>query len=255
MLKRKPGEQIAGRRVFTEATSARMRQLLRMIVLSGTGRNADAPAYRVGGKTGTAEKSGKGGYKKKANVQAFTSVFPMNAPRYAVYMMLDEAKGNKSTYGYATAGWVAAPAAGRVINRIAPVLGVRRTGGGVALQFRDASGTAAIASDGRIASSALTVWTRSSQLGGASADGRAYMMLWDKPYAEIAYCLVSTPDDLIGWEAPSLHKVDHINRELRLTLVPYERDLVLEEKIKVKVAAARLYYEFMVREIANQHTF
>jgi hypothetical protein len=82
---------------------------------------------------------------------------------------------------------------------------------------------------------------------------RAYMMLWDKPYAEIAYCLISTPDDLIGWEAPSLHQVDHINRELRVTLVPYERDLVLEEKIKVKVDAARLYYEQIVREIANQH--
>lgn len=83
---------------------------------------------------------------------------------------------------------------------------------------------------------------------------RAYMMLWDKPYAEIAYCLVSTPDDLIGWEAPSLHQVDHINRELRVTIVPYERDLVLEEKIKVKVDAARIYYEQIVREIANQHT-
>lgn len=84
---------------------------------------------------------------------------------------------------------------------------------------------------------------------------RAYMMLWEKPYAEIAYCLVSTPDDLIGWEAPSLHQVDYINRELRVTVVPYERDLVLEEKIKVKVEAARLYYDEMVREIANQHTF
>ena len=84
---------------------------------------------------------------------------------------------------------------------------------------------------------------------------RAYMMLWHKPYAEIAYCLVSTPDDLIGWEAPSLHQVDHINRELRVTVVPYERDLVLEEKIKVKVEAARLYYDEMIREIADQHTF
>ena len=84
---------------------------------------------------------------------------------------------------------------------------------------------------------------------------RAYMMLWDKPFAEIAYCLVSTPDDLIGWEAPSLHQVDHINRELRVTVVPYERDLVLEEKIKIKVEAARLYYDQMVREIADQHTF
>ena len=83
---------------------------------------------------------------------------------------------------------------------------------------------------------------------------RAYMMLWNKPYAEIAYCLVSTPNDLIGWEAPSLHQVDHISRELRVTTVPYERDLVLEEKIKVKVDAARIYYEQIVREIANQHT-
>jgi len=82
---------------------------------------------------------------------------------------------------------------------------------------------------------------------------RAYMMLWDKPYAEIAYCLISTPDDLIGWESQSLHQVDHINRELRVTLVPYERDLALEEKIKVKVQAARFYYAEIVREISNQH--
>ena len=64
------------------------------------------------------------GYKENANVAAFMSVFPMNAPRYAVYMMLDEPHGNKSTYGYSTAGWVAAPAAGRVIARIGPMLGM-----------------------------------------------------------------------------------------------------------------------------------
>lgn len=84
---------------------------------------------------------------------------------------------------------------------------------------------------------------------------RAYMMLWDKPYAEIAYCLVSTPDDLIGWDAPSLHQVDHIDRELRVTTVPYERDLTLENKIKIKVEAARVYYEKIIREVSNQHTF
>ena len=84
--------------------------------------------YYPGGKTGTAEKVGKHGYKRgfkeNFNVAAFTSVFPMNAPRYAVYMMVDEPHGNKSTYGYSTAGWVAAPAAGRVIARIAPMLGM-----------------------------------------------------------------------------------------------------------------------------------
>ena len=48
----------------------------------------------------------------------------MNAPRYAVYMMLDEPHGNKATYGYSTAGWVVAPAAGKVIARIGPMLGL-----------------------------------------------------------------------------------------------------------------------------------
>ncbi|MCC6719217.1 MAG: penicillin-binding protein 2, partial [Acetobacteraceae bacterium] len=90
----------------------------------GFGKSAEVPGYFIGGKTGTAEKSGRGGYRKKANVQAFMSVFPMNAPRYAVYFMLDEAKANASTFGYATAGWVAAPGAGRVVARIGPMLGL-----------------------------------------------------------------------------------------------------------------------------------
>ena len=84
---------------------------------------------------------------------------------------------------------------------------------------------------------------------------RAYMWLWDKPRADIAYCLVSTPDDLIGYESKQLHQVDHINRELRVTIVPYERDAALEDKIKVKVEAARVYYDQVIQEISKQHTF
>ena len=84
---------------------------------------------------------------------------------------------------------------------------------------------------------------------------RAYMMLWDKPRADIAYCLVSTPADLIGWENKTLHQVDHINRELRVTIVPYERDSTLEDKIKVKVEAARVYYDQVIQEISKQHTY
>ena len=84
---------------------------------------------------------------------------------------------------------------------------------------------------------------------------RAYMMLWDKPRADIAYCLVSTPDDLIGYESKQLHKVDHINRELRVTIVPYERDAVLENKIKIKVEAARVYYAQVIQEISKQHIY
>jgi hypothetical protein len=84
---------------------------------------------------------------------------------------------------------------------------------------------------------------------------RAYMMLWDKPRADIAYCLVSTPDDLIGYESKQLHKVDHINRELRVTIVPYKRDAALEEKIKIKVEAARVYYDQVIQEISKQHIY
>lgn len=124
ILALEPGEVPEGKRIMQQSTSDMMRKLMRLIVTDGFGKTAEVPGYFPGGKTGTAEKAGKGGYKRKANVAAFMGVFPMNAPRYAVYMMLDEAKGNKSTYGYATAGWVSAPAAGKVIARIGPMLGM-----------------------------------------------------------------------------------------------------------------------------------
>lgn len=78
-------------------------------------------------------------------------------------------------------------------------------------------------------------------------------MLWDVDSAMIAYCLVDTPDDLIGYENRTYHKVSHINPELRVTFVDYERDKTLEEKIKVKVEAARKYYDEVVALIAKQH--
>ncbi len=113
-----------GRRIMNPSTSNTIRKMMRLVVTDGYGKPADIPGYFVGGKTGTAEKVGAHGYKKHANVSAFMSVFPMNAPRYAVYFMLDEPVGNKETGGYATAGAVSAPGAGRVIARIAPMLGL-----------------------------------------------------------------------------------------------------------------------------------
>jgi cell division protein FtsI (penicillin-binding protein 3) len=128
MLALPPGDQPEGVRVMQPATSDIMRKLMRLVVTDGFGKQAEVPGYYPGGKTGTAEKVGKHGYhrgfKENFNVAAFTSVFPMNAPRYAVYIMVDEPHGNKSTYGYSTAGWVAAPAVGRVIARAAPMLGM-----------------------------------------------------------------------------------------------------------------------------------
>jgi hypothetical protein len=85
--------------------------------------------------------------------------------------------------------------------------------------------------------------------------GRAYMMLWDVPEFSIAYCLVNTPPELIGYEEKSMHIVDHIIPELRVTLVHYKRDKALEEKIMRKVEAAREYYEQVVRLITDQHSF
>ncbi len=94
LLKVAPGKAPEGRRVLSEATSARMRQLLRLVVTQGTGRKGEAPGYRVGGKTGTAEVAGAGGYSKKANVSTFAAAFPMDAPRYVVIAMLDSPVGN-----------------------------------------------------------------------------------------------------------------------------------------------------------------
>jgi cell division protein FtsI (penicillin-binding protein 3) len=116
-----------GRRVISESTSARVRQLLRLVVMpaaEGTGRKADVPGFRLGGKTGTAEKADAGGYNKKLNVSTFAGVFPMDDPRYMIMMTLDGPHATKDTYGFTTAAWVVGPAIGRAVSRIGPLLGV-----------------------------------------------------------------------------------------------------------------------------------
>jgi cell division protein FtsI (penicillin-binding protein 3) len=119
-----PGHAAKGEQVFKPSTSARIRQLLRMISLYGTGRKANAPGFRVGGKTGSAEKPGVGGYRKKAVVATFASAFPMDRPRYVVIAMLDEPQGTMASSFQRTAAWNAAPIVGRLVPRIGPMLGV-----------------------------------------------------------------------------------------------------------------------------------
>lgn len=125
MHKIEPGKAPRGRRVFKASTSSRMRQLLRMIAVYGTGRNANAPGYRVGGKTGSAEKPGANGYKKSSLVSTFAAAFPMDRPRYVVIAMLDEPRGTVASSFQRTAAWNAAPIVGRLVPRIGPILGVR----------------------------------------------------------------------------------------------------------------------------------
>ena len=102
-----------------------MRQLLRMIAIYGTGKSANAPGYRVGGKTGSAEKPSHGGYKEKLLVSTFAAAFPMDHPRYVVIAMLDEPKGTTASSFQRTAAWNAAPIVGKLIPRIGPMLDVR----------------------------------------------------------------------------------------------------------------------------------
>jgi hypothetical protein len=82
---------------------------------------------------------------------------------------------------------------------------------------------------------------------------RGYCMLWDVPLGEINYAMVNTPDELIRFEDPGMHYVDHIDPSLRITRVPYERDRSLEDRIKEKVEAARKYFDEIVEIIAVEH--
>ncbi len=124
LIKRRRGEDIVGTRILSPATSEKMRRLLRLAVVEGTGKYANAAGYMVGGKTGTAEKISNRRYRKKSLLSSFVAAFPIHQPRYVVFAMLDEAQGTARTNGYATGGWVAAPIVRRVVERIAPILGV-----------------------------------------------------------------------------------------------------------------------------------
>ena len=124
LIKQPAGAAAPGKRVIKAETSEVMRRLLRLVVTDGTGKNASAPGYLVGGKTGTAEKASAAGYSKKSLISTFVGAFPMTHPRYVVLAMIDEPKGNKASFGFATAGWTAAPVVSRVVTRVAPLLGI-----------------------------------------------------------------------------------------------------------------------------------
>jgi cell division protein FtsI (penicillin-binding protein 3) len=120
-----PGGERPGVRVISERTSEQMRRLMRVAVTDGSGRQSDSPGYFVGGKTGTAQKTNeRGQYQENRRISSFVGAFPMNAPRYALHVLVDEPKPRADTGGYATAGVVAAPTARRVVERTAPILGM-----------------------------------------------------------------------------------------------------------------------------------
>ena len=124
LLKRTPDEKFAGERVVSPATARQVQGLMRRVVLEGTGKKAEAAGYLVGGKTGTSDKKGPSG-RIHGLLSLFVGAFPMNQPRYIVLAIIDDPKGTKDTFGFATGGWIAAPVVGRTVTRIAPLLGVK----------------------------------------------------------------------------------------------------------------------------------
>ncbi|HEV2364654.1 MAG TPA: penicillin-binding protein 2 [Caulobacteraceae bacterium] len=120
-----------GRRVIQESTSRTMLDLMRLNVVAGTGKFAEVPGYWVGGKTGTATKLVNGHYSAgKLNLASFAAIFPTDGGfdrrRYLVLVMMDEPHAMPETGGFTTGGAVSAPIVGRIIARIAPLLGVQR---------------------------------------------------------------------------------------------------------------------------------
>jgi len=124
-LKRTEQEAMAvARRVIKPETSEKMRFLMRLNAEIGTAKKADVKGYYIGGKTGTAEKVINGRYAKKRVLNAFTAILPADNPRYQLLIMLDEPQPLKETFGFITSGWNAVPTGGKVIERIAPLLGI-----------------------------------------------------------------------------------------------------------------------------------
>jgi cell division protein FtsI (penicillin-binding protein 3) len=117
--------KIASRRVISEDTSRQMRYLLELNVTEGTATKARVPGYRIGGKTGSAEKVVGGRYSRDHRLTTFVGAFPMDKPQYILFVMLDEPQPLPETFGFATAGWNAVPTAGKIVQRIAALLGVK----------------------------------------------------------------------------------------------------------------------------------
>ena len=127
LLYQDPGTPRAGTMVLDqpEYTSQTMRKMMRDVVLQGTGIFAKVPGYFVGGKTGTAQVVSKeGGYRQHTNRAGFIAVFPIEAPRYAVYIMADSPHANALSQGFSTGGEISAKPVARTIARIAPMLGL-----------------------------------------------------------------------------------------------------------------------------------
>lgn len=125
-IKRGPDAGNAKVRLVEPTTSALVREFMERNVsdAAGTGKRAKVPGYKVGGKTGTAEIPGPGGYRKKSVISSFLAAFPMDDPKYVVLVLLFEPKPTAAASREVLAALNAAPTTGRIIGRIGPLLGL-----------------------------------------------------------------------------------------------------------------------------------
>jgi cell division protein FtsI (penicillin-binding protein 3) len=126
------------KRIIKEDVSKKINPILRKIVVKGTARLANVNGYEIGGKTGTANKTVKGGYSRK-KINTFASIFPMSDPKYALVVLMEETQINKDyIYEYRdgsgfklkgsprnTAGWTSVEVAGKIIDKIGPILATK----------------------------------------------------------------------------------------------------------------------------------
>jgi cell division protein FtsI (penicillin-binding protein 3) len=111
-------------RVVKPETSEAMRYVMRLNAEKGSAKRAEVQGYFVGGKTGTAEKVIGGRYSKDRLLTTFMAIAPSDKPKYLILTLLDEPQRLPETFGFATAGWNAAPITGKIIERVAPLLGL-----------------------------------------------------------------------------------------------------------------------------------
>lgn len=117
-------------RVVSEDVAYKMRQLLRLVVLKGTSKKANVPGYYIAAKTGTRNMlEASGAYNKDRVSTTFVGLIgeTVHSPRYLLVVLLEDPKGSKKTFGFTAAGWNAAPIGGRILGRIAPIMGLKPT--------------------------------------------------------------------------------------------------------------------------------
>lgn len=83
---------------------------------------------------------------------------------------------------------------------------------------------------------------------------RGYMLLYNKPEAEVIWCMTSTPDDLLSsWDNTEIHKVDHIAPELRMTGAKIKRDTEIEKEMLIQYELANTYFKECLAELENKN--